>query len=118
VDPGGGGLGGGGEGPEQRVRDPDADGDAGACERRERVGGGGGEADAGNGVGEEEAPYDLRRRERVGGREAPVHTHRESRRWRRHGEEEQEEARYERPQRAAATGAGRHCLVFRARCSH
>ena len=113
VDPGGGGLGRGGEGPEQRVGDPDGDGDAGARERRESVGGGGGEADARDGVGEEQALHDLRRRERVGGREAPVHAHRGGRRWRRHGEErqQQEKARCERRQRAAAIG--RHCLVFR-----
>lgn len=112
MDPGGGGLGWGSEGPEQRVGDPDGDGDAGARERRERVGGGGGEADARDGVGKEQALHDPRRRERVRGRETPVHPHRGGRRWRRHSEEqEEEEARYERRQRAA--GIGRHCLPFR-----
>lgn len=113
VDPGGGCLPGGSDGAEQLVRDPDGNGDAGAGKGGQRVGRGGGEAHAGDGVGEEEVTHDLRRRERVGCREAPVHAYRGGRQ-RRNGDGEEKEKRERRcpwPQRVAATGP--HCLQFR-----
>ena len=66
-----------------------------------------------HGVGEEEVTHALRRRERVGCREAPVHAHRGGRQ-RRNGDGEEKEKRDGRcpwPQRVAATGM--HCLLFR-----